>query len=292
MNAAFGRALTASLLRMNRLAWRRLPNSLLASRPVVQYGDRLLALARSRAERRSNFGTLFLRNRPQLELMRRLVAGTDARGAEAKIAVFGCSKGAEVYSILWTLRSARPDLRVSLNAVDISGDILAFAGKGVYPAVESGRIRLTGCMSRKEISEFFDLEGEHLKIKPWLKEGIAWRRMSADDEEIADVLGGQDIVTANNFLCHMYPADAERCLRNIARSVKPGGRLFISGINLDVRTRVAVALHWEPVLELLEEMHEGDPYLREDWPFEYWGLEPLDKRRPDWRMRYASAFQL
>ena len=30
----------------------------------------------------------------------------------------------------------------------------------------------------------------------------------------------QDIVIANNFLCHMEAADAERCLRNIARLVK------------------------------------------------------------------------
>jgi SAM-dependent methyltransferase len=258
----------------------------------VRYGERLLALTRSQATRRSNFGTLFLRNRPQLELMRRLVAGQEATRSEVKMAVFGCSKGAEVYSILWTLRSGQPDLRVAMHAVDISWDILEFACKGIYPATESGRIRLTGTMSEKEISDFFDVEGEHLRIKPWLKEGITWQWGNVEDKEMLDALQGQDIATANNFLCHMYPADAERCLRNIAGSVKPGGYLFVSGIDLDVRTRVAVDLHWEPVLELLEEMHEGDHYLREDWPFEYWGVEPLDKKKPDWRMRYASAFQL
>ena len=46
---------------------------------------------------------------------------------------------------------------------------------------------------------------------------------------------------ANNFLCHMYPADAERCLRNIARDgPSREDSLFVSGIDLDVRTRVAV----------------------------------------------------
>jgi SAM-dependent methyltransferase len=284
--------LTTSVLRVSRFAWHRLPYRLLASRPIALYGDHLLALTRVQAARRSNFGTLFLRNRPQLELMRRLVAGQNARCSEVKMAVFGCSSGAEVYSILWTLRSARPDLKISMDAVDISWDILEFARIGVYQDAGSGRIRLTGTMSEKEIREFFDVEGEYLKVKPWLKEGITWRLGYAEDEKILDAMQGQDIVAANNFLCHMNPADAERCLRNIARSVKPGGYLFVSGIDLDVRTKVAVELRWEPVLELLEEMHEGDPYLREDWPFEYWGLEPLNKRRSDWRTRYASAFQL
>ncbi len=292
METVSRRFIAALLLEVSRFAWHHLPCRLLASRPGALYGDCLLALTRLQAARRSNFGTLFLRNRPQLELMRRLAAGQDARRSGVKMAVFGCSGGAEVYSILWTLRSARPALKVSVDAVDISGDILEFARKGIYQKTESGRIRLTGTMSGKEISEFFDVEGEYLKIKPWLKEGVTWRRGSAEDEKMIDALQGQDIVTANNFLSHMDPADAERCLRNIARSVKPGGYLFVSGIDLDVRTKVAVELHWEPLLELLEEMHEGDPYLREDWPFEYWGLEPINKRRHDWRTRYASAFRL
>ena len=48
------------------------------------------------------------------------------------ICVLACSKGAEVYSILWAIRSARPDLRLTLHAVDISQEILEFAERGVY----------------------------------------------------------------------------------------------------------------------------------------------------------------
>ena len=89
----------------------------------------------------------------------------------------------------------------------------------------------------------------------------------------------------------MNPPEAESCLRNIARLVKPGGYLFVSGIDLNVRTKVAEDLGWEPVEELLEEIHEAD-ILRNDWPFYYYGLEPLNKTRQDWRLRYAAAFQL
>jgi chemotaxis methyl-accepting protein methylase len=74
---------------------------------------------------------MFLRNRPALELIRRL-AEQKAHGATLRIAVLACSIGAEVYSILFTIRSARPDLKVVLQAVDISKEILNFAERGVY----------------------------------------------------------------------------------------------------------------------------------------------------------------
>jgi hypothetical protein len=46
------------------------------------------------------------------------------------------------------------------------------------------------------------------------------------------------------------------------------------------------------VTELIREIHDGDPSLRQDWPLQYWGLEPFDGRRSDWKMRYSSVFQV
>jgi SAM-dependent methyltransferase len=147
-------------------------------------------------------------------------------------------------------------------------------------------------MTRDEIAELFDRDGDLVTVKSWIKEGIKWHVGDAGDGEILDLLGPQDIVVANNFLCHMDPPLAERCLRNIARLVSPQGYLIVSGIDLDVRTKIADNLGWHPVQELLEEIHDGDPAMRSFWPFQYAGLEPLDKSRRDWRLRYATAFQL
>ena len=58
-------------------------------------------------------------------------------------------------------------------------------------------------------------------------------------------------MVVSNFLCHMAPADAEKCLGNITRLVSPGGYLFVSGVDLHVRTKVALHLGWEPVRELM-----------------------------------------
>jgi chemotaxis methyl-accepting protein methylase len=51
--------------------------------------------------------------------MRRLAA-EKANGSTLRIAVLACIIGAEVYSILLTIRSARPDLKVLVCAVDSS----------------------------------------------------------------------------------------------------------------------------------------------------------------------------
>jgi len=288
-----GKSPASLYLRLNKWIWHRLPSRVRDLHPIRSYGAWLHTLVCLRARRQQYFGTFFLRNRPVLELIQRLCE-QKVHGATLRIAVLACSIGAEVYSILWTIRSARPDLKVVLHAVDISKEILNFAERGVYDPNDSAFVgapifeRLTAHEKR----EIFDWEGEEAKVKSWLREGITWKLGDAADPELISVLGLQDMVVASNFLCHMAPVDAEKCLRNIARLVGPGGHLFVSGVDLDVRTRVALDLGWKPMPELMADIHDGDPSIRADWPWQWWGLEPLDRRRPDWQIRYAAAFQV
>jgi chemotaxis protein methyltransferase CheR len=295
--------------------WKRLSASLRLLPPGQFYGRHLHTLIRLHAVRRQSFGTFFLRNRPELELIRGLV-NRQSPGARLAIAVLACSKGAEVYSITWAIRSARPDLKLDVHALDMSREILAFAKRGVYSLENLDLFNATNhdgvpawqdvawntCrdqnasiferLTDEEMQELCEVEGDQATVKPWLKEGISWLYGDAGDPEVIDVLGPQDIVVANRFLCHMEPATADRCLRNIARLVKSGGYLFVSGIDLDVRTRVASEMGWTPVTDLIREIHEGDASLRRGWPLEYWGLEPFRDDRRDWRIRYASVFQV
>jgi len=246
----------------------------------------------------------------------RRIADKKAHGSKLRIAVLACSKGAEVYSIAWTIRSTRPDIELSIQAVDISKEIVEFAARGVYSLSDSDvlnmpnhqgiagrgdvtwntcRDQLTSIFERmtgEEVEAMFEVEGDQGSIKPWLRQGIDWKPGDAGDPELGRSLGPQDMVVANRFLCHMAPAAAEQTLRNIARLVRPGGYLFVSGVDLDVRTRVARELSWKPVTDLMREIHEGDVSLRRGWPMEYWGLEPFFNKRRDWKFRYASAFQI
>jgi hypothetical protein len=51
--------------------------------------------------------------------------------------------------------------------------------------------------------------------------------------------------------------------------MSPHGHLFVSGVDLDIRTKVAADLGWHPLQELLEEIHGGDPCMNALWPCHY-----------------------
>jgi hypothetical protein len=289
----FGKSPVGFFLRLNRRVWDTIPLRLRNFYPIRTYGTWLHSLVRLHAARQQYFGTFFLRNRPALELIRRL-AEKKAEGSTLRIAVLACSAGAEVYSILWAIRSARPDLNVCVCAIDISREILNFAERGVYAPSTCGMVgsSIFERLTAHEMEHMFDLEGDEASVKRWLREGTTWQFGDASSPELVSRLGRQDIVVANNFLCHMEPLAAESCLRNIAELVDRAGYLFVSGIDLEVRTNVAREFGWRPVPELLEQIHEGDPCVREGWPWCWWGLEPLDRRKPDWQLRYAALFQI
>src|SRR2546429_9038375 len=124
-----GKSPVGAYLRLNEWIWQRLPGPAAAPRPVVAYGRLMHSLVRAHGDRRQFLGTFFLRNRPQLELISRL-ANLRAQGRAVRVAVLGCSIGAEVYSILWSIRSRYPDVAVATTAVDISEDVIAVAREG------------------------------------------------------------------------------------------------------------------------------------------------------------------
>src|SRR5260370_12154006 len=115
----------------NEWIWNSLPNYVTMARPLQAYGTFLHFLVKLRSARLQRHGTYFLRNRPELQLIRAL-SNQKPHGSTLNIAVLACSNGAEVYSILWTIRSARPDLKVVLHAIDISNEIVEVAKTGTY----------------------------------------------------------------------------------------------------------------------------------------------------------------
>ena len=296
--------------------WTHLSEGIRRSSAGRAYGRHLHATICRTADRQQYVATFFLRNRPELQLICRLL-GRKPLGSTVDLSVLACSKGAEVYSIAWAIRSARPDLQLRIHALDISQEIVEFAERGVYSR-ESLHVsrkwvtdqNLTNLdrvtwnthlhqqtpiferVSDAELHDLCEVAGDRASIRPWLRDGITWLCGDAGDPALVDRLGSQDIVVANRFLCHMQPVVAETTLRNIVRLVKPGGHLFVSGVDLDVRTRVARLMGWRSVPELLREVYEGDFSLLDGWPLGYWAQEPFNENRRDWKTRYASVFQI
>jgi chemotaxis methyl-accepting protein methylase len=282
-------------------------------RVVRAYGNHLHHLNQRWAARRQSCTTYFFRNRPQLELMCRLL-GQWPQHATVRIAVIGCSKGAEVYSISYAIRRAYPDLRLRMTAVDVSSEVLDTARAGVYALsgfdAPDGEHRPTW-VSDKELAEtlkdqpssifermseaekagMFVRNKRSVSVKSEFRHGITWVVADAMDPLLPSRLGRYDIVVANDFLCHMDPPSAKDCLRNVAGLVAPGGYIFVSGVDLAVRSTVAHELAWIPVPDAIRETHEGDPSLQEGWPLNYWGLEPFNRTQRDWTIRYASVFR-
>ena len=118
-------------LEANIWIWKHLPTSLRCSPFFRRYGCQLQSLIQLRATRTQYVGTFFFRNRPELELLIRLL-DQFRTCLRVDMAILGCSKGAEVYSFSYAIRTQRPDLNLRLCAVDISKDVLDFAEAGVY----------------------------------------------------------------------------------------------------------------------------------------------------------------
>lgn len=267
----------------NKSVWRWIPRR--GSRVCLAYGRWLQSIVRGHDERNQNPRTYFLRNRPELDVVARLVTDP-VRDRPTKITVLGCSMGAEPYSILWAIRRADPDVAVEMHALDILPEVVdkARSGRWSRAADELDFLEPT------EIGELFDDHGDELVVRADLRDAIDFQVGDATNPELAAELGLQDVVVANRFLTHMQPADAERALRTFSELVAPGGHLVCTGVDVDVRTKVMRSLGWRAVEDRIEEIHYGDP-SQFDWPWEYWALEPLDTSLTDWRFRYATIFQ-
>src|SRR5271166_5523838 len=126
-----GKSPIGAFLRFNRLGWNSLPASVTSLAPLRQYGDFSHRVARAQGRRGQAFSTYFLRNRPALELVRRLVERR-TRNDTLRVAVLGCSTGAEAYSVAWRIRTARPDLKLVLHAMDISHEAVEIGRRGRY----------------------------------------------------------------------------------------------------------------------------------------------------------------
>ena len=271
--------------------WQRLPTGLQERPPARYVNNWIHRLARRFSSRKQSHmapTTTRFRRYPSLLLTIADLIKNLPHGDTVRLCVMGCSTGAELYSVLWAVRKARGDLKVQATGIDLSVSAVEKAKGGRYSTKDP---ELSG-LPEEFWPELFDLTQPDLTIKPSLRAGVEWIVGDVRDEGLRAQFGLQDIVIANNFLIFMKEREAESCLRNIVKLVKPRGLLLCRGVDLDVRERVAQQFHLRPISLRIEELHEINVRERRGWPWEYWGLEPLDKTRRGWVRRYATIFQV
>jgi chemotaxis protein methyltransferase CheR len=229
--------------------------------------------------------TRFFRNAPQLELIRDLVLERPPE-VPVKIASLGCSTGAELYSLLWLIRRARPRQAIQALGIDSDEECIQAASRGVYPfrVIEVARI------SETSHEGLVTKAGKTLVVQDWVSKEVTWAVGDACSPDLAARVGLHDVVIANNFLFQMSAEPAAACVRNLAQLVAPNGYLVVSGADLDVRSRVLGELGFAPVTVRWEAIHAAED-VHAAWPLRFWGLEPIDRTRPDWAARYATVFR-
>lgn len=208
-------------------------------------------------------------------------------GEPLKIAVLGCSNGAEAYSIASILRRDHPDLVFAIRGLDISADCVRKASSARYEADEIYNNRLIP--AEFVCSTFNQVEGAFV-VKDDIARHVRFDVGDLCDPGLTSAFGACDIVFAQNVLFHMKRPLARRALENIGSLLRHGSTLFIDGVDLDLRAQFAERAGLVPLSCLLERIHNEARRARAaGWPYQYWGLEPFEDR-PDAASRYATIW--
>jgi chemotaxis methyl-accepting protein methylase len=269
--------------------WQSFPLESRRRLPLRSVGKVIHTLSARFSNRQQSNSTWFLRNLPLLQTLCELILSHDP-SQPLRLCSVGCSTGAELYSLLWLLRKAKPNLDLLAIGVDQSPSVIERAQLGKYRR-EEPELR---DLDEELLGDIFDKTGSEWKIKNWIGQGTQWIVGDAASAELRARIGLQDIVLANNFLIHMQKPDAEACLTNLLQLIKDDGLLVARGIDLDVRQKIVRKFNLTPVAARVEEIHDANAErdAPHGWPWRYWSLEPIDKSRKNWIERYATIFRV
>ncbi|MCM8611057.1 CheR family methyltransferase [Accumulibacter sp.] len=243
----------------------------------------------AREPRGQSTATRFFRNIRQLDALqgplRELVAGGDT----CRILVAGCSFGCEAYSLAAYLAVEFPALDWTIDAFDIAHEAVAVAQRAVYGSKYGLADPLRG-EARRYAARLLEPCGEAWGIAPDIRQRV---RVSHGDLLASDfsAAAGYDMVFAQNFLLHMDDATAAEAFARAVGATRPGGALFVAGMNLDAKLALVTSHRLIPVDWEIEAIHNSDQMRRSAWPWGYWTLEPIDAARPDFIRRYSTIFR-
>ena len=177
--------------------------------------------------------TLWFRDAHPFEILKDTVfpeLSTELRGQSRPIKVWSAasSTGQEAYSISITVNEFQKrnlgslPQNVEIIATDISQAALQQAKEGIYDDYEIVR-----GLSEQHQRQYFKPDGQKRRIVSEIKQRVRFQELNL--LQSYSLLGQFDIIFCRNVLIYFSNEIKEDILSRMARSLKPGGYLFLGG---------------------------------------------------------------
>lgn len=243
---------------------------------------------RQRQQPAQSTTTKFFRNLQQLAALEGPLSDL-TRAGRLPILVAGCSYGCEAFSLAGFLALRFPHLDWRIVAVDISRDALAGAERARYTA-DYGLGSSDDELVRQLEARIFTTAGDAWEVVPDIRARVSFGYgdvLSDDFRQLKDF----DLVLGQNFMIHMNTTSAKIALASLVAAARPGGALFLGGMDLETKTEMVASHGLVPVDWNVAAIHDADEMRRSGWPWSYWSLEPISRGRRDYLTRYSTIFR-
>jgi chemotaxis protein methyltransferase CheR len=172
--------------------------------------------------------TYFFRNQDQFRALmyNALPARVAARKESRSLRVLsaGCASGEEAYSLAIILRENVPDpsWNVSVRAIDVNAAVLEKAKRARY---SPWSLRETSPETQRR---WFATEGKDFVLDKSVRDAVVFEERNLAEEN-ADLWKAEsyDVVFCRNVIMYLTPENARAVIARIARSLAPGGYLFL-----------------------------------------------------------------
>src|SRR5512140_1231352 len=146
-----------------------------------------------------------------------------------RIVIFGCSNGAEPYTIASILASRRPDVPFQVLALDIEASMIEKATAARYSREDVTRNAL---VSEAFVASTFVESDGMLEVRPELRARVAFRRADVLDPQVISGIESADIVVAQNFLYHLSRSQSRTAFAHLCALLKPRAALLVDGMDI------------------------------------------------------------
>jgi chemotaxis methyl-accepting protein methylase len=206
-----------------------------------------------------------------------------------EILVFACCSGAEAFTLAHIIEKHFPGLRYRIRGFDLVEKVIETARAGVFTREE---VYQGPFVTDEYVREAFDvLEDGKYRVKPSLRASTSFAVGDLLDQRFIDSLGTADMVLAQNVLFHLPRPQARVAFGHLHETLKPGGALFVNGMDTDMRVSLSKKLELEPLDYLVEEIHNDARVDRgSGWAANYWGRRPFTKNTREWLRKQGTIF--